>query len=198
VGGKAYVPTGAATIVAYGLLPPASMTLAPVADSYARAGAYAGTNFGGSPQLIVKKTTSDSRGVYNRVTYLKFDLTGVAAAPSSAKLNLTVSSASLPKDGAMDVQVYFVADTSWSESGLTWNNAPGLNRADFSSTGTLLTTQTISTAPATVSVDLTRLVTAHRGQVVTLQLMDASIENVYLVVGSRESASGPPKLVITF
>ena len=172
--------------------------LAPVADAYVRDGWYVFSNFGSQPQLIVKKVSSDSYSSYNRVSYLKFDLSGVTRAPTSAKLTLTVNADSNPATDAEDVQLYAVSGTAWSEHGITWANAPGLNWWRFTSEGTLLTTVHVPLQPGTATFDLTAFVRAHLGKVVTLQLMDASTQNVYLAFNSKEAASGRPALTLAY
>jgi hypothetical protein len=172
-------------------------SLAALADSYIRAGSYAGTNYGTATTLTVKRLTNDSTSTYNRCAYLKFSLAGVTAAPSSAKLTVTVNSGSTPAASSMTVKVYAVADTSWTETGLTWNNAPGVNRTNFSSTGTLVTSRTVTLSPAAVTFDLTAFVASHLGQTVTLQLIDTATDNRLLLLNSREAASGRPVLTLT-
>lgn len=196
VNGKAYISTGSSSIAVYGLAVVQSNTLTPTADAYVRAGRYADTNYGSVNGLIVKKVSNDSNSIYNRAAYLKFDLSSVTAAPSSATLTLTVNSISNPATSSETVQFYSVADTTWTESGITWNNAPGLNRTNFSSTGTLLTSKSVALKPSTVTIDLTALVKANLGKVVTIQLIDASTENKYLVFNSKEATTGKPQLTI--
>ena len=196
VNGKAYISTGSSSIAVYGLAVVQSNTLTPTADAYVRAGRYADTNYGSVNGLIVKKVSNDSNSIYNRAAYLKFDLSSVTAAPSSATLTLTVNSISNPATSSETVQFYSVADTTWTESGITWNNAPGLNRTNFSSTGTLLTSKSVALKPGTVTIDLTALVKANLGKVVTIQLIDASTENKYLVFNSKEATTGKPQLTI--
>ena len=199
--GKVYAPTGSGTIVAYGLLqqtPPTPTTLTPTADSFIIAGAYAGNNFGSSKQFQVRKATNDSSSIYNRASYLKFDLSSVTVAPSSAVLSLSVSTESKPTTASEQTQFYYVPTNTWTESAINWNNAPGLNRTNFTSTGTLIATKSIALVPGTVvSLDLTSFVAAHLGQVVTIQLIDATNEDVSLGVLSKENANGKPQLVIT-
>ena len=194
VNGKVYVPTDISNIVVYGLLP--LVHLAPVADAVVRGGQYTDTNYGIDTLLICKRLTSDATSPYNRADYLKFDLTGVKNVPSQALLTMTVNPASRPAHGFETIQLYSVADTSWTESGLTWNNAPGLSGADFFSTGTLLSVLSVPMAIGTVSFDITPFVQAHLGNVVTLQLMDASATSNYLAFDSREAVSGQPQLTL--
>ncbi len=176
---------------------PATLQLAPTADAYVQAGQSANQNFGSSSTLISKKQTSDSHSSLNRADYLKLDLTGVTTAYSRAMLTLTVGSASNPTNAAENVGLYSVADTTWTEKGITWNNAPGLNRTNFSSTGTLLTTLSVPLKPGAVSFDVTAFINANLGKVVTLQLLDTSAQSLYLVFDSREASSGKPQLTLT-
>ena len=194
VNGKVYVPTGSASIAVYGLLP--TVQLSPTADSSIRAGQYADTNYGTAPTLICKRLTSDATSGYNRVDYLKFDLTGVKTAPSQTLLTLTINPISRPRNGFETIQLYSVADTSWTENGLTWNNAPGLNRTNFTSTGTLQSVLSVPMAPGTVSFDISAFVQANIGKVVTLQLVDAQVTSNYLAFDSREAVYGKPQLTL--
>lgn len=197
--GKVYVPTGSGTIVAYGIISNGGTgtTILPSADAYVRAGQYVNTNYGGDVTLVVKTNAKNSSNLYNRVTYLKFDLTGVTVAPTSAKLNLYVTSASVPKNATQNTQINYIPDNTWTESGITWNTAPGLNRTNVTSTGTLITTKAIATTPGPISIDLTGFVAAHLGQVVTLQLLDPTATQIYIVVNSKEAANNKAALVIT-
>mgnify|MGYP005836116787 FL=1 len=86
------------------------------ADAYVRDGTYANENFA-TGGLTVKK---DSGTGYNREAFLKFDLSGITEPVAAAMLCLTPDSF-----GAIaENQLYFVADDSWTESGITWNNRP--------------------------------------------------------------------------
>ena len=191
------VPAESVTLL---VVPPAQVVqkLAASADAPVRAGQYADTNYGTSPLLNCKRQTSDSQSAYNWADYLKFDLTGVTTAPQQALLTLTVNPASRPSRGFETIQLYAVADTSWTESGLTWNNAPGLNRADFSSAGTLLSVLSVPMASGTVSFNLTSFVLANLGKVVGLQLVDKSASGNYLAFNSREAVSGAPQLTLSY
>lgn len=94
-----------------------STTLSPIADAYVRDGSYANTNFAGSATLVTKK---DATG-YNRNSYLKFDLSQITGTVLQATLYLTPTS-----QGQNKITNYanYVADNSWTETGITWNNQP--------------------------------------------------------------------------
>jgi thermitase len=175
-----------------------SQNLLPIADAYVQAGAAASKNFGSQTQLIDKRGSANSSNAYNRAVYLMLDLSSVTQAPSSAVLNLTVSSASNPAGSSKTVNLYSVSNTSWTESGITWNNAPGLNTTNFTSTGTFITSQAVTAKAGVASFNITAFVAAHLGQKVTLQLIDATTNNLEIIFQSREATSGQPVLALTF
>jgi hypothetical protein len=100
----------------------------------------------------------------------------------------------------MPISLYSVADTSWSETGILWLNAPGLDTTNVVSTGTLISTQTLSLVQGgTLTFDVTAFVASHLGQVVTLQLFDNTVQdNIETDFYSREAPSGQPTLTISF
>ena len=98
------------------------MTLADAADAHVRDGTYATQNFGQAARLEVKNSSATS---YRRQSFVRFDLTGVGSAAdiTSAKVRLfgnflNMGVASLP------VGIFSVANTTWSENGITLNTAP--------------------------------------------------------------------------
>lgn len=92
--------------------------LAPVADAYVRSSA-GGRNFGGAAELLV-----GPNGTID--TYLDFG--PLPEAVFSAQLRLTAAANSLrgePGDYVTSSNGFFKGSaTPWTESGLTWNNAP--------------------------------------------------------------------------
>ena len=69
--------------------------------------------------LMPDRATYGNLDGYYR-SYIKFDLTGVGSV-TSAQLKLTASAANT---GVNNVLVMKVRNDSWTESGITWNNAP--------------------------------------------------------------------------
>lgn len=199
VNGKVYVPTGSSTVEVYGLLPTnATSTLTPVANAYVQAGSFVNDNFGGSTELFVKKLSENSKQNVNRAAYLKFDLTGLTRVPFKATLTLTTTKASSPAGAVENIALYDESDSTWTENGITWNNAPGLNRGNFTSTATPIRTQGVTAAPGSVSIDVTAFVAAHVGDVVTIQMLDASAQNILVGFSSREAGANGPQLTLTF
>jgi hypothetical protein len=98
-----------------------TLSFAPDADAHVKS-AYPGTNYG---------TVNNLRLTYPGInSYLKFTVTGVSGPVRSAKIRL------FAYDGS-DVagSIYSVSDTTWSEGGLTWSNAPPFTGAPLSTVG---------------------------------------------------------------
>jgi glucose/arabinose dehydrogenase/PKD repeat protein len=83
-------------------------------------------NFGTQQILRVRQN-------FSRV-YVKFTVTGLSGAPASAKLRLWVSDG-----GANGGSIYSIANTTWTETGITWNNAPAITGSPLSSLGAVTT-----------------------------------------------------------
>jgi uncharacterized delta-60 repeat protein len=104
--------------------PPVTLSVRAAADNHVRDGSFAGTNFGSSTTMEVKRVNAPG---YSREAYLRFDLTGVSSAEAitSAKVRLfgRMLNTAAP---SVEVELYPVAEAKahWTESGLTWNNRP--------------------------------------------------------------------------
>jgi len=97
----------------------ASVTNVPVSDdSNTRGGSSADTNYGDSTTIRIKDSSNAS---FSRATYLKFDLSAYSSV-RSAKLFFYGRA-----QVRMDVNAHAVNNDSWSESSLTWNNAPPIS-----------------------------------------------------------------------
>ncbi|MCB1226889.1 MAG: DNRLRE domain-containing protein [Verrucomicrobiales bacterium] len=94
---------------------PQMVTLSPVADAYVY-DANPDTNYGGASALVVKKSGAG----FNRESFLRFDLPSASGILLGGTLRLSAGTASTPGVHA----VALVADTTWSETGITWNNQP--------------------------------------------------------------------------
>ncbi|CAN7505305.1 Ig-like domain-containing protein [Arthrobacter sp. LjRoot78] len=155
-----------------------TVTLTATADSYVLSMAT-GTNYGTSTTLGVDNSPVE-------VTYVKFDLSAYAGRTlESATLELRIAG-----NGSTGKQnVKLVADDSWTEGGITYNNRPALG----TSVGTLgpTTTNTSYSVPLTVSA-----LTGGLGQQLSLGLDSSSTDAVD--INSKEAGSMlAPKLVLT-
>jgi endoglucanase len=163
------------------------VTLRSTADAYVRDGTYSAQNFGTAGDLQLKKSGTGS----NREIWLKFDLSSVANV-SSAKLRIWGRI-----DSATDrptVGVYSSSNTSWSESGLTWNTRPAAGT-------TALATQVIATSTQKYyEWDLTSFLAAEKAagrNVVTLVLRSLTTTTPHMIFSSDELGTNPPQLQIT-
>ncbi len=159
-------------------------TLTPVADAFVRNGSSANSNFGSDSRLIVKNNGSN----FTRESYLRFDLSGIQGSINSARLELVPESSTSP--GSTDIQLRYVSNDSWSESGITWNNKPGAS--------TVLDTETGSSSVMVFDItDQVRTELSGDGQI-SLRLQSTDSGNFSIVYSSREAASNlRPRLVIS-
>jgi hypothetical protein len=146
-----------------------SVTSNPVADSYVYA-SQPDQNFGSNAAL-----RTDNSPLLR--SFLRFDAQGAAGA---GPVLLRVYAATGNATGA---NLHTVADTSWSEAGITFNNAPAIGPA-VASSGPIA-------AGSWVTFDVTSAVTADGPVAFAL----TSPSNTAIRFGSRSSANAP-QLVI--
>ncbi len=203
--GQVYsVVTGAVHAVLNDVSKQATLTVWPgtvipagiIADATVRGGENANSNYGQQPYLVTE-TDAANASSSDSVTYLKFDLTRPFVAPTAATLKLTLNGLSTPANGIARVRIFGVADTTWTEMGITWANAPGLNRTSVLGTGTLLSTQDVPLNGGVAAFDVTGYVLSQLGKPVTLQVIADAPDGLCLGVNSREAASGQPALLLT-
>jgi hypothetical protein len=151
-----------------------------IEDTYVRDGDYASTRFGQDPDLAVK---SESRG-FNRISFLKFNVP--SGTVTSAKLRIHGWS----NTSTIALGVYAVANTTWSENTLTWNNKAAL--------GAELGAFTVNTNAGWYEVNVTPYVVAQRAagaSSVTLAINPKVVSGVIATLRSAESTT-PPRLLI--
>lgn len=165
----------------------------PGADANITDGTYANTNYGTIDNLPVKKDTSSNSG-YNRKSYVKFDFSSYGySTHSKAELRLYVSS--IGTDAARTIKLYGVSDTTWSETGITWNNAPA---------GTAYITGKSINATDNgkwISYDVTDYVRSHlNDKKVSFLLVNEGTGSSQSSISfaSKEKAGFEPKLVIQY
>jgi hyaluronate lyase len=152
---------------------PETVSVPPVADAYVYdAAASVDLNFGTGSTLIVKKSGAG----FNRETFLRFDVPPSSSPILGAALQLTCLSASTPGVHGL-IQV---PNTTWAETGITWNNQPA-------SSGSTLSTWT----PAlneTASHDVTPAITG--GGLVSFKLQATTqTGDGYVTYASRENGT---------
>jgi hypothetical protein len=157
------------------------------ADAHVRDGSFASTNYGAATSLEIKKSTTG----YNRESYLRFDLSSTGPV-GTAKLRLYggLESATAP---ALTVAAYSVANTTWTEGGITWNNKPA-------SGATLLASVPVSGAPGWREWDVSSYVGQQKAAgatSVSFVLRATASSDPRVLLNSDEAASNRPQLVLT-
>jgi hypothetical protein len=152
--------------------PPSTPTAVDIADSYVRSDDPAG-NFGAAAILIGRTSPEID-------SYVKFDVSGLSSAPLKAVLRLWAETT-----GTTTYRVYQVADSSWTESALTFTNRPAF--------GALAATSGPTTAGTWMDLDVTGAVGGNG--LVTLGFTTGSTAGKNF--GSREDAAHAPQLLLT-
>lgn len=146
-------------------------TVTPVDDAYVRSG-FPTENNGSATTLRVYRTSQES--------YLKFVVPALGGPVTQAKLRLFVNQAS-----TVGGTLYEVADNSWSESTLIWNNKPAAGTSSLGSLGSVTLNQW-------VELDLTGDVTAAG----TYSFVLKTGNGTAAWYSSSEGAN-PPELVVS-
>ena len=158
-----------------------AQTFNPAADSYIH-DANPSTNYGTLTDLYVKKGNTSNF----RKAFVKFDLSaaGITTISSATVRLYAVSSVGIL------MNVHQVSD-SWTETGLTWNNAP--------SEGAIAASATLPAAPGYVEFDITSYVQsqfAASDKVISMVVYSATVSSAAIQFSSREASSNKPELVI--
>ena len=146
-------------------------TAVDVADAYVRSDVPAG-NFG-SDTILIGRTSPQID------SYIKFDVTGLSGAPGKATLRLWMETT-----GTTSYRVYQVVDTSWTESGITFNNRPAF--------GFLLGSNAPTTAGTWMDLEVTGAVDGNG--LVSFGLASGSTAGKNF--GSKEDAAHAPQLLL--
>ncbi|WP_343306787.1 DNRLRE domain-containing protein [Chitinophaga niabensis] len=170
-----------------------SIVLNPTQDAYVRDGSNAGITHGTTdPTLLITKVSPAGQLNNARETYLTFNLSSAGSNITSAVLKVygKIDGTTTP---SVPVAVYAVANTTWTESAITWNNKPA-------SGTTALATQTVTNAANTYyNWDITTYVqselTAGR-TTISLALKSLQAHDPRIFFNSKEAAANPPQLEI--
>lgn len=155
--------------------------LEPIADSYVRGGLlYSFYNYGTANELIARNGNNSSQK-YN--SYLKFDLSPIEGTLISAKLMIYGSA-----NGTISSEVFTVPDDSWTESGITWSNAPGA--------GSTLGALSFNTTNKYVEIDVTNYCKAELAGDKTAGFLFTSPNNTAITAVSRHPSSNRPQIVV--
>lgn len=154
------------------------VNLAASADAYVRGADYAEINYGSEPILEIKTLTDNL--AEQREVFIKFDVSSMPEKVSMALLKIYVHT----NTGGTRHGCSFVADDSWTETGINFNNKPNV--------GALLDTRGVPTAGSWIEFDVTNQV---KNEIlgdgsVSFQVSDER-ENVFVTYDAKEGANAP-------
>ena len=184
--GDIFYTGGSKTNTTFKGIPGTSSTsaLLPAADAFVRNGNFASINYGNDATLNVKSSAVSN---YTRLSYLKFSLNSVSNI-TSAKLRIYGSN--IDNSTAINLSAYGVNNDNWTETTITYNNAPGASTGALSSTG-------VNNQAKYYELDVTDYVKNQFDKVVSLLIKNTSNQNSNLVFNSRENSANKPQLVIS-
>ena len=161
-------------------------TLLPIADALVRNGSYASVNYGKDTSLVVKSSPSSG---YTRSSYLKFSLDSIGGI-GSAKLR--IYGRNTDNTSSVSISAFGVDNDTWSESGITWNNAPA-------SSTTALSSVSVNDQNTYYEFDVTNYAKTQLAadKVISFVIKDANNQNRNLAFNSKENLPNKPQLVIT-
>ena len=106
-----------------------SDTIYAVQDTYINGGASKDVNFGSD--ILIKVKNVDGESDYDRKSFLMFDLTGITSKGKLRQAFVDVG-VNFTHGKGLRMSLYNVPDTTWSESSMTWNNAPASDTEEIS------------------------------------------------------------------
>ena len=159
-----------------------TVTLDPIADSYVSTSNLTG-NYGTQTTMKVREGDGSSANPNYR-TYLKFDVSGISGTVSAVTLRLCVTDASANVE-----TISVVSNSSWTETGITYTNAPAIYGAAVGTTKSapLGAYVSITLVPSSVTVGSSPL---------TLAIRSSATDS--FIVSSREDAAHRPELLVTY
>ena len=164
---------------------PTVVTVSPVADTFANAGAP-NTNYGSNAVL-------SSRGTVGAASYLRFKVPAAPVGQSLVGAVLRVHTSTDAIAGSVDSHTVQIAGNSWAENTLTWNNRPAIS-------GTLLGTLA-GASEVNKSYDVTLGVSAlapYLDTTQTLGISSTGTDSLYLWSNNYAGTSSRPKLLLSF
>lgn len=168
-------------------------TLTPEQDAYVRDGTNGAITHGTTdPNLLITKVSPTGQLNNAREAYLLFNLASVSGTVSSATLRV-YGKVDLTTVPSVPIGIFPVANTTWTEATLTWNNKPA------SGTTALGTSTVNNTAYAYVTWDVTSYVQAELAASrtkVTFAMKSGVAHDPRVFWNSKETGNNPPQLVV--
>jgi hypothetical protein len=156
------------------LAPTSTLTFVTNADSYVNQ-SNPGTNYGNATTLQV-----DGASDPDLESFIRFAVTGLSSPVQSARLRVYI-----PSNGSANGPAVYTTGSSWTETGITWNNRPSRTSGALDNKGAL-------SAGIWVEYNVTSAVTGNG----TFSFVLAADSTDGVIFSSRQG-SQPPQLVIT-
>lgn len=169
----------------------AKVAFYPCDDAFVRGGAYANTRLGALPPDAASLTVkfAGSNNDYTRVSYLKFDLSGISGVIQAATLQLTVRSRDTAGVGQHYIKM--VNNDDWAEANITSATQP--TNWDANILGSW-----IAPAPgSTVTINLTAAVNQRAGNYLSLAIYSTDARAVTYHSKEQSSRAARPRLTVT-
>lgn len=167
------------------------VTLSPAADSYIRDGSSVSANYGTATNLDVKGSSTSGN---NRRTYIRFnvDNTSVGKIKNISSVKLRIYGHNTSGTSSVTVSAFGISGDSWTETGITWNNAPAIP-------STALSTVAVNNATKYYEIDVTNFVKQQISgdKKASFALKDKANKGSTLTFNSRQNSSFKPQLVLT-
>jgi hypothetical protein len=158
------------------------------ADAYVRDGSSASTNFGSATDLQAQVSATSG---HNRETYLKYDLTSVAnITKATIRLFSRLSDSTATN---VPAAIYSVATTTWTETGIAWNNKPAAGSS------ALATTTITDNVARWYEWDVTAYVQAEKAagrNTVCFVVKGTGNSSNFMTFNSKEATGNRPQLVL--
>lgn len=172
---------------------PAPVNLTPLHDAYVRDGSNAAITHGTTDSTLLINKVSPAGQLNNaRESYLLFDLASISSPLASVVLKV-YGKVDLTTAPTVGVGAYSVANTTWTENTLTWNNKPA------ASASPLATVTVTNTAYAYYNFDVTAYVQAEKAagrNKVAFALKSQVAHDPRIFWNSSEFGSNPPLLSV--
>lgn len=155
---------------------PMTMILNPIEDTFVNSSSP-NTKYGSNILLKVN-------GNLTKISYLKFNLSSLSGIViQSAKLRFRVSATSKVLQS-----VNYVADNTWSESAMTYNNRPAI--------GNQISTFPGGTMGIWVEVPVTSAVSTYAGQIMSISVNSSFVDDFTFY--SKDNVTDKPELVVFY
>lgn len=152
----------------------------PLMDAFVQGGSSADANFGTLPALEVNQGTDPD---LHRKTYILFDLSQTTEVDHAVIRLYANSGISCP------ITAYEASNSSWTEEGITWNNAP--------ETGAAIVTTQLGSDSQYYEWEITEYVKRNLGAHVSLVFYDESASDQMISFSSKEGDHAPELKLFT-